>query len=248
MASAGRLLIIVENLPVPFDRRVWQEANSLIKAGYEVSVICPKGKGYSKSFEVINEIYIYRYPLPFEARGTAGYLVEYACALFWQFILSVKVFLERGFDVIHACNPPDLIFMIGFLYKVLFGKKFVFDQHDINPELYLAKGGKRDFFYKLLFLFERLTFGVANISIATNQSYKEIALARGKKQSEDVFIVRSSPIVENIERFIPQAFDGALKKGKKYMVGYIGVMAKQDGLDYLLRAADYIVNKESISI
>lgn len=244
MASAGRLLILVENLPVPFDRRVWQEANSLIKAGYEVSVICPKGKEYSKSFEVINEIYIYRHPLPFEARGAAGYLVEYACALFWQFILSVKVFLERGFDVIHACNPPDLMFMIGFLYKVLFGKKFVFDQHDINPELYLAKGGKRDFFYKLLFLFERLTFGVANISIATNQSYKEIALARGKKKSEDVFIVRSSPIVENIERFIPQAFDGTLKKGKKYMVGYIGVMAKQDGLDYLLRAADYIVNKE----
>ena len=245
MASAGRLLILVENLPVPFDRRVWQEANSLKKAGYEVSVICPKGKGYSKSFEVINGIYIYRYPLPFEARRAAGYLVEYACALFWQLILSVKVFIERGFDAIHACDPPDLMFMIGCLYKVLFRKKFVFDHHDINPEAYLAKGGRKDFFYKLLLLWERLTFRFADISIATNRSYKEIALRRGKKKSEDVFIVRSSPIAENIERFIPKTSEGTLKNRKKYMVGYVGVMAKQDGLDYLLRAADYIINKEN---
>ena len=244
MNKKKHILIIVENLPVPFDRRVWQEANSLKKAGYTVSVICPKGKGYSKKIEVINEIYIYRHPLPLEARGAAGYLVEYACALFWQFVLSAKVFFKRGFDVIHACNPPDLMFMIGFFYKVMFRKKFVFDHHDINPELYLAKGGKKDFFYKLLVLFERLTLRVADISIATNQSYKEIALTRGKKKSEDVFIVRSAPIVGNIDFFIPQTSGVTLKKGKKYLVGYVGVMAKQDGVDYLLRAADYIVNKE----
>ena len=244
MTSAGRLLIIVENLPVPFDRRVWQEANSLKKAGFEVSVICPKGDGYSKSFEIINDIFIYRHPLPFEAVGPVGYLVEYSCALFWEFVLSLKILIKRDFDVIHACNPPDLIFLIGSFYKLLFKKKFIFDQHDINPEFYLSKGEKKDFFYKLLIIFEKFTFKVADISIATNKSYKKIAILRGKKKEEDIFIVRSSPINKNFECFIPEILDDKLKRGKKYLVGYVGVMAKQDGVDYLLRAADYIVHKE----
>lgn len=244
MASAGRLLILVENLPVPFDRRVWQEVISLRNAGYRVSIICPKGKGYSRCFEILEGVCIYRYPFFFEARGAVGYLFEYSYALIWQFILSIKVFFEQGFDVIQACNPPDLIFMIGLFYKVMFGKKFVFDHHDINPELYLAKGGNKDLFYRMLILFERLTFRLADISIATNNSYKKIALSRGKKREEDVFVVRTSPIIENMECFIPDKPDVNLKRGKKYLVVYVGVMAKQDGVDYLLRAADYIVNRE----
>lgn len=244
MVSVGKVLILVENLPVPFDRRVWQEANSLKKAGYEVSVICPKGKGYKRGFEVISDIYIYRYPLFFEAKGIIGYIVEYTCALCWQFILSIRVFVQRGFDVIHICNPPDLMFLIGGFYKLLFGKKIIFDHHDINPELYLAKGGKKDFFYRLLILFEKVTFRIADVSLATNNSYKEIALTRGKKKTEDIFVVRSSPIVEDIERFIPQSSNGNLKRGKRYMVGYVGVMAKQDGVDCLLRVVDCIVNRQ----
>jgi len=243
MASAGKILIIVENLPVPFDRRVWQEANSLKNEGYEISVICPKGKGYEKKFEIIDDIYIYRHSLPFEAKRALGYFLEYTCALFWEFVLSLKVYFERGFDVIHACNPPDLIFLIALFYKILLKKKFIFDHHDLNPELWLAKGGKKDIFYKLLLLVEKFTFMTADISIATNESYKDIAVLRGGMKEEDVFIVRSSPIISKFESLIPESPDESIKNGKEYMVGYVGVMGKQDGVDYLLRAIDFIVNR-----
>ena len=152
MASAGsqiRVLIIVENLPVPFDRRVWQEATTLHQAGYQVSIICPKGKGYERGHEIIDGIYIYRHALPIEASGALGYAMEYAWALFCEFFLALRVLYSRGFDVLHACNPPDTIFLIGGFFK-LFGKKFIFDHHDINPELYEAKFDRRDIFYNLL--------------------------------------------------------------------------------------------------
>ena len=128
------ILIIVENLAVPFDRRVWQEANTLVENGAKVSIICPKMNGYMKSKEIINGIEIYRHPLPLEANGVFGYLLEYSMALFWEFILSVKIFLKNRFQVIHGCNPPDLIFIVALFYKLL-GVKYVFDHHDINPEL-----------------------------------------------------------------------------------------------------------------
>ena len=243
MASAGKILIIVENLPVPFDRRVWQEANSLKNEGYEISIICPKGKGYEKKFEIINDIYIYRHTLPFEAKRALGYFLEYTCALFGEFVLSLKVYFKRGFDVIHACNPPDLIFLIALFYKMLLKKKFVFDHHDLNPELWLAKGGKKDIFYKLLLLLEKFTFMTADISIAANKSYKEIAVLRGGMKEEDVFVVRSAPIIGKFENLIPELPDESIKNGKEYMVGYVGVMGKQDGVDYLLRAIDFIVNR-----
>jgi glycosyltransferase involved in cell wall biosynthesis len=242
--SPGKhILIIIENLTAPFDRRVWQEACSLKNAGYEISIICPKGKGYEKKFEIINGIYIYRHPSPIEAKGALGYMLEYSIALFWELYLSVKVNSVRRFDAIQACNPPDLIFIVGGIFK-LFGKKFIFDHHDINPELWVAKGHKKDLFYKLLLLCERWTFNTADISIATNESYKEIAVKRGGKKLEDVFVVRSSPKAENIEKYMTTEPNDAFKNGKKYLVGYVGVMAKQDGLDYLLRAVDYLVNKK----
>jgi len=244
ISSTGKILIIIENLPVPFDRRVWQEATSLKNEDYEVSVICPKGKGHEKKFEIIDDIYIYRHSLPVEARLAPAYFFEYLLALFWEFILSFKVLATRGFDVIHACNPPDLIVLIGLFYKIFFRKKFVFDHHDLFPEMWLSKGGKKNFIYKLLLLLENLTFRTSDISLATNNSYKEIALSRGRKMEKDVFIVRSSPNIESFKRFIPEKPNSTLKKGKKYMVGYVGVMAVQDGVDYLLRAADYIVNKK----
>lgn len=149
MEYVGKTLIIVENLPVPFDTRVWQEANALTENGYKVSIICPKGKGFEADYEIINNISIYRHNMPKEGNGAVGYIIEYAAALFWEFYLSFKILLKEGFDVIHACNPPDNIVLIGAFYK-LFGKKFIFDHHDINPELYIAKFGKKDFFYYLL--------------------------------------------------------------------------------------------------
>ncbi|MEK8090663.1 glycosyltransferase family 4 protein [Thermithiobacillus plumbiphilus] len=236
-----RVLIIVENLPSPFDRRVWQEANTLRDAGYQVSIICPTGKGYEKRYEVIDDIHIYRHPLPVEADGALGYAFEYGAALFWEFTLAWRVLLTRGFDIIHACNPPDLIFLVGGFFK-LFGKKFVFDHHDINPELYEAKFGRRDFFYKLMVFFERLTFRTADVSIATNESYRRIAIERGGMDPDKVFVVRSGPKLDRL-RILPPV--PALKKGRKYLVGYVGVMGKQEGIDYLLRAARYIIQDKS---
>jgi glycosyltransferase involved in cell wall biosynthesis len=233
-----RVLIIVENLPVPFDRRVWQEANTLREAGYEVSIICPIGKGHETRHEVINGINIYRHPLPVEASGAVGYALEYSLALFWEFVLALRVLRTHGFDVIHACNPPDTIFLIGRFFK-LFGKKFIFDHHDINPELYEAKFGRRDFFYRLLCQLERWTFRAADVSIATNESYRRIAIERGGMDPERVFVVRSGPDFRRLKIIPPVE---SLKKGRKYLVGYVGVMGKQEGIDYLLRAARLIVN------
>jgi glycosyltransferase involved in cell wall biosynthesis len=240
MASAGslrRVLIIVENLPVPFDRRVWQEAITLHQTGYQVSIICPKGKGYERGHEIIDGIYIYRHALPIEASGALGYAMEYAWALFCEFFLAWRVLYSRGFDVIHACNPPDTIFLIGGFFK-LFGKKFIFDHHDINPELYEAKFGRRDMFYKLLVALERWTFKTADVSIATNESYKRIAIERGDMDPNRVFVVRSGPDLRRLKILPPVE---SLKKGRRFLVGYVGVMGKQEGIDYLLRALQHMV-------
>jgi hypothetical protein len=186
-----RILIIVENLPVPFDRRVWAEAQSLHKAGYAVSVICPRGPFAEAPFESIDGIDIHRHPLPVQAKGKLAYVAEYSSALFWEFAYSLKVSWRRGFDAIHACNPPDLIFLIGAFYKYLFGKKFVFDHHDLNPELFEAKFGHRGLIWKTLVFLERMTFMVADISVATNLSYARVAVQRGKMRPDRVFVVRS---------------------------------------------------------
>jgi len=237
MKRPRRVLILVENLPSPFDRRVWQEACTLRDAGYVVSIICPTGRGCERKFEAIDAIHIYRYGLPVEGSGAAGYAVEYAIALTWTFVLAWRVLLTRGFDVIHACNPPDLFFLIGAFFKLI-GKKFVFDHHDLNPELYEAKFGRRDFFHRLLLTLERWTFRIADVSIATNQSYLRIALARGRMPRQRAFVVRSGP---SLERLKIQPPDERLKRGRRYLVGYVGVMAEPEGIDYLLRAARHIV-------
>jgi glycosyltransferase involved in cell wall biosynthesis len=232
------VLIIVENLPVPFDRRVWQEATALRQAGYTVSVICPRGKGHDLSEEVIEGINIYRHSLPIEASSGAGYLLEYSAALFWEFILSLKVLRRHGFDVIHACNPPDLIYLIAAFYKVLLRKKFIFDQHDLNPELYEVKFGKRGFFHTLLSHFERRTFHWADASIATNQTFKAIAVERGGMSPDRVWIVKSYPDLARFKRVEPSA---ELRGNFPHMVGYVGIIAEQDGVDLLVKAMAHIV-------
>jgi glycosyltransferase involved in cell wall biosynthesis len=235
--NKSHILIIVENLAVPFDRRVWQEANTLSENGAKVSIICPKMSGYTSSYEVLNGIEIYRHYLPFEARGAVGYLLEYCVALFWEFILSWKIFLRKRFHVIHGCNPPDLIFLVALWFKLL-GVKYVFDHHDINPELYLAKFNRKGFFYNMILLFERLTFATANYCIATNESYKEIAIRRGKKPECKVQVVRSGPKLDRLKILPP---DKKYKKGRKYLIGYVGVIGEQEGIDLLLESAKYIV-------
>jgi glycosyltransferase involved in cell wall biosynthesis len=234
-----RVLILVENLPSPFDRRVWQEASALRDAGYGVSIICPTGRGYESRHEVLDDIHIWRYALPTEAEGALGYAIEYGAALLFTFWLSLKVLFTRGFDAVHACNPPDLLFLIGAFYKLL-GKKFVFDHHDASPELYQAKFGRRDLMWKLMVWLEKATFRCADVSIATNESYRRIAIERGGMPPERVFVVRSGPSLERMKQVPPVE---ALKQGKRYLVGYVGVMGRQEGIDYLLRAARHIVHK-----
>lgn len=239
MLKGKHILIIVENLPVPFDRRVWQEATTLKENGAKISIICPKMKGYNKSYECINGIEIYRHPLIMEGKGVLGYLMEYLSALFWELFLSVKIFTKKRFQVIHGCNPPDLIFLVALIFKV-FGVKYVFDHHDINPELYIAKYGKKGFFYHFLLFTERITFAVADYSIATNESYKQIAIERGKMPESKVQVVRSGP---KLERLIPGKGDISYKRGRKYLIGYVGVIGEQEGLDLLLEAAKIITEK-----
>lgn len=237
-APGRRVLVLVENLPSPFDRRVWQEATTLKAHGYQVAIICPTGKGCEGIYEEIEGIHIYRYTLPNEGEGALGYLLEYSAALWHSFRLAFKVKRERGFDVVHACNPPDLLFLVGGFFKAVSGTKFVFDHHDINPELYEAKFGRRDFFWKLMVWLERATFRTADVSIATNESYRRIAIERGGMAPERVFVVRSGPKLDRLKIVPPRP---ELKAGRRFLVGYVGVMGKQEGIDYLLHAARHIV-------
>jgi glycosyltransferase involved in cell wall biosynthesis len=239
--AGRRVLIVVENLPVPFDRRVWMEARTLKAAGAAVSVICPVGKGHEARFETLEGIDIYRHTLPLDASGALGYLLEYGAALFWETWLALKVWRRQGIDVIQGCNPPDLIFLVALPFK-LFGVKYLFDHHDINPELYEAKFGKRGFFWKLMGLFERLTFRIADVSIATNESYRQIAKARGGMADEDVFVVRSGP---DLSRVKPVAPAPKWKNGRACMIGYVGVMGDQEGIDLLLESIAHLVKTKA---
>ncbi len=237
--AGRRVLFLAENLPCPFHTRVWQEARTIHEAGALVSIICPTAPGYERRYEVIDGIHIHRHPLPIEARRAWGFLLEYSAAMIWQFALAWRVFLGRGFDVIHAANPPDLLFLIGGFFKLLFGRKFIYDQHDINPELYLAKFDRRDIFYRLLLRCERWSFRLADIAIVTNESYRQIALNRGGMASDKLFVVRNGP---DLARMQPRPGDGQWKKGRRFGVGYVGVMGRQEGLHHLLATVDHLVH------
>lgn len=240
MASQSRILIIVENLTVPLDRRVWQEACALRDAGHTVSVICPTGGAYTERYELLDGIHVFRHPLPLEADGALGYAVEYSSALFWETLLSFNVRARVGFDVIQACNPPDTIFLLARLWRLLAGTRFVFDHHDINPELYEAKFNKRGVFHKLLLWLERRTFRAADVSIATNETFRRIAIERGGMDPSRVFVVRSLP---DRNRFRRIAADPSLKRGRRHLIGYVGIMGAQDGVDLLVKAVADLVHR-----
>lgn len=236
---AGKILIIVQNLPIPFIRRVWLEAQTLRDNGYKVSVICPKSQEYPKSFEVLDEIAIYRYNIPFLSEGVLSYFFEFAYSFLATAYLSLKVLVREGFDVIQSCNPPDTCFLFASIYR-MFGKQFVFDHHDLSPEMFLAKYNRKDgFLYRGLLLLERLTMQTARVVISTNESYRKIAIARGRKQPEEVFALRTGPDFSNLKI---QPKEEELKCGREYLICYLGEMCPQDGIDYLLRSADYLVN------
>jgi glycosyltransferase involved in cell wall biosynthesis len=229
--SNRRALILVENLSVPFDRRVWQECTTLRDAGWTVHVICPQGEKRDTEPEAeIDGVRIHRYPLRAATGGPAGYLREYGSALWHTARLARKV---GPVDVVHACNPPDLLFLPALWLKRR-GARFVFDQHDLVPELYLSRFDRgEDLLYRAVCALERRTYRAADIVLATNESYRDVAVRRGGRRPEDVFVVRSAPA---IERFQPVPPEPELKRGKPHLLCYLGVMGPQDGVDYALRA------------
>ena len=233
--GAGRVLIVVQNLPVPFDRRVWLEATTLTQAGYGVSVICPKMKGLVAGFETIDGIDIYRYGLPVDAQGVLGFVAEFCWCFAMVAWLSLRVaWFGRGFDVLHACNPPEIYWPLGAFWR-LFGKVFVFDHHDLSPEMFAAKftGGEGRLLFRALLFLERMTFRVAQVVITTNDSHKALALSRGGKRDSDVYVVRSGP---DMSRFQVRERSRQWSQGKPFLVAYLGEICKQDGVDHLVRA------------
>ncbi len=228
------ILILVENLSVPFDRRVWQEARALTEAGFTVTVICPAGSGQDREPEtVIEDVRILRYPLRPATGGPSGYLSEYTLALLHTLRLAIKVRRDGPVDIVHACNPPDLLFLIALVLRPG-GTRFVFDHHDLGPEMFLSRfptGGR--ILYWLTRFVERLTFATADAVISTNESYRRIAIERGKVAADRVTVVRTAP---DLGRFIRREPDHSLRRGKRYLLAYLGVMGPSDGVDYAVRA------------
>ncbi|MBR5109287.1 MAG: glycosyltransferase family 4 protein [Clostridia bacterium] len=237
-----KILIIVENLPVPFDTRVWQEATTLVKNGYTVSVICPVGKGYTAKEETLEGVHIFRHDLPEEGNGPLGYFREYGTALKEELRLAKKVYREIGFSVIQGCNPPDDIYLVASRFK-RYGVKYVFDHHDICPELFEAKfGNTTNLLYKSQIWLERQTYKHCTFAFVTNESYRKIAIERGKMSPDRVIILRSGPRLERM-RILPP--DPSIKRGYQYMVGYLGVIGQQEGVEHILNAAKYIKEHEN---
>ena len=239
MVKKPAILILVENLPVPLDRRVWQESCALRDAGYEVVVICPQMRGYTKPYELLEGIHIYRHWISEEAGGFVGFFREYASALWGEWWLAWKVWRKHRFQLIHLCNPPDLLWLVAWPFKALFGTKVIYDVHDLWPEMFEAKFGGRGLLYWAVRLFERLTYVVADVVLVTNRSVMQIALDRGGKLPWEVFEVRTAPKIATTQA----KADPALRKGRKFLVGYVGVMGNADGVDYLVNAAAHVVHK-----
>lgn len=234
-----RVLMLLENNPYPQDSRVRREARTLAEAGYQVSVICPAAaeQGWR---EIVDGVYVCRFPAAPPANGVLGYCWEYVYSLTAIFLLSLFVCLRRGFDIVHTHNPPDMLVLIAGFYKLL-GKRFIYDHHDLAPEMYNARflNHGNQFLYKLLVWFEIASCRLANHVIATNQSYKEMEMRRGRVPEDRITVVRNGPDQNGWGTATP---DGSLRPPGKVLLGYVGVMGFQDGVDYLLRALHCLVH------
>jgi glycosyltransferase involved in cell wall biosynthesis len=233
----------VQNLPVPLDRRVWMECQTLVRSGVGVSVICPRGPG-DPWREEIDRVRIYKYPPPPNARGAGGYAFEFGYCFIVTALLSVVVAFHDGFAAIQACNPPDTYFALARLWRI-FGKRFVYDQHDLNPEVFVSRFGEPNgvsarLQLRMLRLLERLTYRTADHVISTNESYRRVALTRGGLSPERVTVVRSGP---DTTRMRPVAPCPELRQGYRYLAVYLGIMGPQDGVDTTLRALDRLVRE-----
>lgn len=239
-----KALIFIEDGSYSYDNRVKRQARSLKEAGWEVSVISPKYKDDSFYQQTPEGIHSYHFPKP-NAESALGHIAEHSISLALGSAFTAWAAVRRGFSVFHACNPMDTLWMIALPYKIV-GKKFIFDQHDLCPELYLSRGegGEKSFFYRTLLKLEKLSYQLADAVIATNGSYKKVALERGKKDEDNIFIVRNGPY---LEKFVPGPGDTSLKKTDEILVGYLGNMNKQDGVDLILETAQEIVENRNIT-
>lgn len=232
--------MLVENAAVPQDPRVWNEALALRQCGFQVCVICPKDEERNEAYVCIEGVHIYRYGLPTLVHRSSSYIKEYMVAMLKTLRLSITVWRKHGFDVIHAANPPDTFFAIGLLYRLI-GKKFIFDQHDLTPEVFHVRfQGRMKPLYKLLQFFERCSYQTANLVITTNESQKRVAIKRGHCKPDKVFVVRNGP---DIDKFKFHQLKPELKQGKTFLLSYVGVMGIQDGVDYALRALSRLVHQ-----
>ena len=235
-----RVLIIVQNLPVPFDRRVWLECKALVSAGHQVTVVCPKGDG-DPAYQVVDGVQLYKYK-PYAPGGSKlGFINEYAYSFLATAWLTLKARRSGRFGVFQACNPPDIFWPIALVLRALDGSRFVFDHHDLCPELYQSRfpGGPK-LPYRALRAFERRTHRSADHVISTNDSYRQVAVARSGKSPADVTVVRTGPDPQLLQR--GQAHP-ELRRGRRFLAAYIGVMGPQDGVDNVVRAADIVVHK-----
>lgn len=232
------VLILVENLSVPFDRRVWQEARALVEAGYSVDVICPRGtKRDTEPYAEIDGVRIHRYPIWLATGGPLGYVREYSGALWHSLRLARTVTARRRVDVVHACNPPDLLFLVALAMR-RHGARFLFDHHDLVPELFESRfPDGPGLLHRVAKSVERATFWLADAVISTNESYRAAAIRRGGLPPDRVTVVRSAP---DLSRFTPVPPQDDLRRGKRFLACYLGVMGPQDGVDYALRALAHL--------
>ena len=239
--TEARILIIVQNLPVPFDRRVWLECQTLRDAGYQVAVVCPKGPG-DPGYAVLDGVELYKYRPYMSKGGVASFVLEYVYSFLATLWLALKAGRGRGFAAVQSCNPPDIFWPIGLLFRHLYGSRFVFDHHDLCPETYESRfpGGSRALHRALRFL-ERRTVRAADHVISTNGSYRGVVMERHRLQPDHVTVVRTGP---DPTRLRPVAADRRLRRGRDHLVAYIGVMGPQDGVDIVLKVADLIINKQ----
>ncbi|HET7304443.1 MAG TPA: glycosyltransferase family 4 protein [Segeticoccus sp.] len=238
--SAPRVLVIVQNLPVPFDRRVWLECQSLRRAGYDVTVVCPQGEGTGAE-QTVEGVRILAYP-PYASNGrTLGFVTEYAYSFAATARLVRRARKAGRFAVMQACNPPDIFWPIARWLRAVDGTRFLFDHHDLCPELYRSRFGDGEgLALRGLLLLERATFRTADRVTSTNDSYKAVAMDRGGKHEQDVTVVRTGPDPQRLRRAEAHA---ELRHGRAHLVAYIGVMGPQDGVDIVLDAAELIVHR-----
>ena len=241
MGRTAKILMLIENCPAASDNRVWAEAIALRDYGFQVSIIGPKGtKEYRESYICIEGIHVYQYRVPTSANKYITYIAEYGLAMLLTFLLSFRVLFRHGFDVIHAANPPDTFFMIGLFYRLL-GKKFVFDQHDLSPEVFQVKfNGRMSSLHKLLLFLEWCSYRAAHLIITPNLAVKRFAIERGRFDDSRVFVVRNVPALERIKLVTPEP---ELKKGRRFLLAYVGAMEVQDGVENILYALHDLIYK-----